>query len=45
MIVKQKNWNSKQDIDVKLISKPRLPLSNDCTQVTKWIKTLMFILY
>ena len=30
---------------VKLISKPRLPLSNDYTQVTKESKTLMFILY
>ena len=28
------------DIHVKLISKPRLPLSNDCTQVTKESKLL-----
>ena len=26
---------SAAEINVKLISKPRLPLSNDCTQVTK----------
>ena len=39
------SFKNSTEIYVKLISKPRLPLSNDCTQVTKWIKTLMFMLY